>query len=397
VKSLLKQLVPSAVRNRLREFRWPPGIVPWLPGSSRLFGPPRHWQLLRDYFATQAAGALREVLPAQRLTPPQPEVIGEISPRFLRYTAETVPPGHVFSLQQARVLGPEGWVVTANDTFLLDAGFEANGPEKKIGDYQIFFSRKWEARPLRRLPGRCLSLASDYAIGGFGHFIHDSLTRLLLVERAGLDLQSFDWIYLPRPETVVAKQLTDTLGIDPSRLLGYDPQHDLACDDLTASQYPGVPGHIAPVYGEFLRRRFAPAPRRRNRRVYLSRTGFRRNFSNRDEIEAILRTHGFEEVQAHVDPETLQKCAEAECVVSIEGANFFNAFACPAGTKVLVIFPDRLPHSVPYALSLAQACGLQAFVMSGATVGPADLDGGTADLHVDPLVFQQALGRLGAH
>ncbi len=89
-------------------------------------------------------------------------------------------------------------------------------------------------------------------------------------------------------------------------------------------------------------------------------------------------------------------CAEAEFVFSLEGANFINALFCPPGTRVLLVYPERLPHSLPFALSLAGAAGLPAWVMSAETVGPAGLDGGIADVHLDPAKLEHALRVLGA-
>jgi len=391
----LKAVVPARIRRRLRWPRWPPQLVPWLPGSSRYFGPPRRWQRLAEYFAHRV-GHLREVLPAQALRPPLPEVIGEVPPRFFQSVHTSVPPGQVFTVAGARLLGPAGWVVTADDTFLMDAGFEANDATTPLAAYRIFQTYRGIPPPLRRLPGRCLSLASDFTIGGFGHFIHDSLTRLLLIEQAGLRLQEFDWLYLSHPDSPAARQLVAKLGIPPGRLLSYDPECDLWCQELTATGFPGIPGHIAVVYAEFLRRRFSPIPRRSDRRLYLSRRGFRRNFENAEAIENILQQYGFEEVLAHEDRDTLQKCAEATLVFSVEGANFFNAVFCPPGTQVLVVVPDRLPHNVPYVLTLAEACGFPTFLMSGNTVGPPGVDGGIANFHLDPDKLRQGLERLGA-
>jgi Glycosyltransferase 61 len=391
----LKRLVPGPLRNALREFRWPPSVVRWLPGDSRQFGPPRRWQPMREYFTTHP-GELREVLPAHPLVVAKPTVIGEFPPRFLESSQAVAPAGQVFTVRDASLLGPEGWVVAPPDTFLPDAGFEVHDPRKRLADFYIFRARQGRAKTRRRLPGRCLSLASDYSIGGFGHFIHDSLSRLLLIDRAGLRPDEFDWVFLPRPDTLVVRQLVAQLGLKPERLLSHDPAHDLDCAELTGTRFPGIPGYFSPPFADYLRGRFAPRPQRRDRRIYLSRRGYRRNFANAPIVEELLRRHGFEEVCPHEDSATLQKCAEAEFVFSLEGANFFNALFCPAGTRVLLVFPDRLPHNLPFALSLAGACGFPTFVMNCATIGPAGIDGGIADVNLDPASLEHALQVLGA-
>ena len=388
-----KHLVPLPIRNRLRGFRWPAGLVGLLPGRSDWFGPPRRWMRIREYLSS-SPGQVTEALPLQELVPPHPTQLGAFPSRFLGSLRTSVPPACVFSLPGARVLGAEGWVVAPGDVFLTDASFEGNVEGKPLRDHHIFRVRRGRAPAQRPLPGRCLSLASDYAIGGFGHFVHDSLTRLCLVEGCGLRAPEFDWVYLPRPDTPIVREIVSRLGVAPERLLNFDARFDLRCEELTATSFPGAPGTIAPAYARFLRSRFSPPALRSNRRIYLSRNGFRRNFSNLAEVEAILSGHGFEEVRAHYDPLTLQKCAEAEYVFCIEGASFFNAVFCRPGTGVLLVYPDRLPHAVPYALTLAEAAGFRTFVMKGETVGDAGVDGGIADLHLDPVALEHALKRM---
>src|SRR5262249_4640750 len=123
---------------------------------------------------------------------------------------------------------------------------------------------------------------------------------------------------------------------------------------------------------------------------------YRRTFSNAQAVERVLREHGFEEVCGHQDPDTIAKCATAEFVFSLEGANFINALFCPAGTRVLLAFPDRLAHSLPFALSLVAACGFTAVVVSAETIGPSGIDIDAANVYLDPGKLEEALHVLGA-
>ncbi len=391
-----KRLIPSPVRDRLRGFRWPPGLVPWLPGSSRHYAPPRRISTLHAHFA-QHGGVLKEVLPPHDIRLAKPVIHGTFPARFLTSAQHKAPTGRIFELNDARLLGPEGWVVTANDTWLTDAGYECSDPSKPLADYEIFRARRGFAKPLRHLPGRTLSLASDYAVGGFGHLLHDSLSRLLLIERSGLRPRDFDWVYLPRLRTPNVDKIVAALEVPPERLLNHDDTHDLECEHLTATAFPGHPGHLSPPYAQHLRSRFAPAATRNDRRVHLSRRGFRRNYVNAPEIDAVLQARGFEEIQSATAVDVVQRCAEAAFVFSLEGANFFNAAFCPADVRVLLVFPDRLPHHLPYALSLCGALDHQVHVMAGQSIGPVSLDGGEAGLIINPTLLAQALDALGAH
>ena len=208
----IKKLLPSFIRNRLRQFRWSPGAVRWLPGDSTRFGPPRRWMRLRDYFSARP-GSLRVALAEQALPPPRPALDSTMPQRFLASFRDSVPAAFVFTLHDARLLGAEGWVVAPGDIFLIDASFEGNVAAKAVRDHHIYRSRRGVALPLKQLKGRCLSLASDYAVGGFGHFVHDSITRLLLIEQAGFKLSDFDWIYVPHPRTAVPLGIISSLGV----------------------------------------------------------------------------------------------------------------------------------------------------------------------------------------
>lgn len=393
----LKKLIPAPLRDHLRNyrFRWPPAIVPCLPGSSLHYGPPRSRTHVADYFA-RTPDALREVLPPHPIRLAEPVVHGEVPSRFLTGRHEIAPPGRLFHLRDARLLGPEGWIVASDDTWLADSSFEPAASNRPVSSYTIYSSRRGRAKPLRHLPGRTLSLASDYAIGGFGHFIHDSLARLTLVAGAGLAPGDFDWVYLPRIDSPTVNQLLARLSVPPERLLDHDPRHDLCCEHLTATSFPGHPGHLSPPYADYLRAAFAPRPQRRDRRLHLSRRGARRNYANTAEVDAVLNARGFEEVLPHKDPDMLLKATEASFIFSLEGANFFNALFAPAGTRTLLVFPDRLSHDIPYALSMSGAARHELHVMSARTLGPAGIDGGSAPVYLDPKTLGDALDAMGA-
>jgi capsular polysaccharide biosynthesis protein len=386
-----KSLVPEPLKHRWREFRWPARWLGHLPGTSRLYGPARQWVRAPAYFQLHP-GAMREVLPVQLMPAPAFKLCGPIPPRFFSRLCADIPAGFVLELPDARLVGPDGWIVGDRDSYLMDASFWAYpDTQMNLQDHYMLIPRR--RRPVRRLPGRTLSLASDFAIGGFGHFLHDSLTRLLLVQRAGLDPRSFDWIYWPHLDTPAVKALVAAAGLAAEKILNWNSAHDLQCESLTASTFPGRPGHIAPAYAEFLRRQFAPAAARPRRKIYLSRQGFRRNFRNAAEVEAVLRRFGYETCLPHQDAGAFAKCAAASHVVAIEGANFFNAFACAAGTRALLILPDAGPTQ-PYTLTLGLSAGFEMFLITARSLDQPQVDPGTADVHLEPASLAAALAQM---
>lgn len=348
--------LPRFLGHGLRGLRPPPWLLPLLPGESTRYGPPRRRATLTEYFARHP-GELREVEPAA----PAPDLPGaEDAPGLLAGMKRRarIPPAYVFTLPRARLLGPDGWIVGEGDSFLPEASFWRERDHPHPFSTHFILLRK-RARPLRRLPGRTLSLASDFAAGGFGHFLHDSLPRLHLVEKAGHDLRDFDWVYLPRIDTPATRQLVARLDLPPERVLAQDPRHDLFADELVATSYPGTPGYIPSYAPALLRERFLPtdAPASAasaGRRIFLSREGFRRDLAARAQVEQLLRARGFEIVRPQVD-DAIAACAEAACVVAQEGSNFMNALFCPSGARLLLLCPPTV--DLPYALSLAAAGG----------------------------------------
>ena len=373
------------------EFRWPRWLVPFLPFSSARFGPARRWVRAVDYFRTPN-GVVREVLPVQTLPAQRFTECGPIPARFYRRLQSTVPAASIIELRHARLLGPDGWIIGRRDSYLVDASFWAYpDAEMKVRDHYML--RRRRPPPLRRLSGRTLSLASDFAVGGFGHFLHDSATRLALVERAGIDPRGFDWIYWPHLCSPATEALIQASGLPREKILTWPEPHDIECEHLTATTFPGRPGHIAPFYADFLRRRFAPPPSGARRRLYLARTGFRRNFRNVSAIEAVLADHGFETCRPHEDPDIFAKCAAATHVVAMEGANFFNVFACPVGAKALLILPDAA-QTMPYALTLGLSAGLNLHLLAAHSLDQPAIDPGIADAFLDPGTLAAALRKM---
>lgn len=390
---LAKKIVPEPLKHRWRRFRWPVPLISSLPGSSRVYGPARRWVRAASYFKWNP-GQLRQVLPAQTMATPAFKQCGPIPSRFFERLRTDIPAACVLELPGARLWGPDGWIVGARDSYLIDASFWAY-PDSgmPLQDHAMLIPKF--GRPMRRLPGRTLSLASDFTIGGYGHFLHDSLTRLLLLELAGIDPGQFDWIYWPYLNSPGASMLVRLSGLPSEKILNWDPRHDLVCESLTATSFPGRPGQIAPVYAEFLRRRFAPAPASAKRKIYLSRNGYRRNFRNAAEVEAVLSRHGYEICRPHSDPDVFAKCAAASHVVAMEGANFFNVFACPPHTKILLVLPDAGP-TMPYAMTLGFSARLDLYLITARSLDQPQIDPGIADVELDLSALDAALAQMDA-
>ncbi len=349
-KRLLKVATPEPFVRRWHAFRWPYRWVRWLPGSSLHYGPARRWICSADY-VLRHSGERREVLPAQSLPTPQFVLGNEIPSRFFERLQHEIPAAHVLRLSSVRLVGDEGWIIGARDSFLLDASYHVR-PDAWMDLNEHAMLRRRRARPVRRLTGRTLSLASDFA---------EALIR--------------------------------STNIPPERILGGDSTTDFWCEDLTATTFPGLPAHLTSSYVDFLRRRFSPVPQGYGRRLYLARAGFRRNFKNVSEIEAVLNRAGYEICLPHLDVNVLAKCAAATHIVALEGSNFFNAFAAQPGTRALLILPDA-GQTLPFTLSLATAAGFETHLLAARSLVENAEEPTSANVYLDPALLARTLDRM---
>lgn len=348
----------------LPRFALPPAWARFLPGSSTLFGPPRRWATVEEH-AQRIGFETWIVEPEEGVAAPRARIFGAVDPAFQRLPPRTIYPKIVFRAREASIYGPDGHIVTQDDTFLWDAAWHlGRDPANTFRGRSLY--RRRRPRPRRRLHGRSATLASDWAIGGFGHFVTDALPRWRLLQTLGHAAADFDHIVLFHPETSSARRLLEVAGIPSDRLVAYDPTVDLQCDELTGTTFPGAVPAASANSLAWLRGLIKGDDRRG--RVYLSRVGFRRHPANAAEIEWELSRRGFCTVLGNNGAAAPDACANARIVVGVEGANLFNLCFAPPGTRVVLLLPGigLLPY-VPY---LCQAAGLQLAIVAASALSP---------------------------
>lgn len=378
----------AALSSRLRAFRPAPGLVPWLPGSSRLYGPPRRALRAADLDARQARVLPLTALERVRLA--EPRWLGpEKTHWFKTLPSGPPPPAFVLEARHARLLSPGAAPILIDDTWVTDCGFTPWSPTREAFRHHALGLRK-KPRPLLRLPGRTLSLACDFAAHSYGHWLIDSITRWALVEAAGLGSDDFDRVYIPCPGPV-ARRLAGRLPIPADKLL-FEPAGgaDLECEVLFATSHPGWPGYVPAFASPLLRRLVPPAPGP-SLRLAILRDGFRRNFSNRDELYPLLRERGFALVDPRSASDLPELCARAEAIVSIEGSQAYDMLFAPAGSRALIV-ASPAHHTFPYPQSAAGSAGLDLLMLEGSSLRDGAPD--TADFTVPPDLFARALDEL---
>jgi Glycosyltransferase 61 len=272
-----------------------------------------------------------------------------------------IPDLGILSCQGGAILGPHGWVFTADGQFVADASWR--GATAAIADLPPTFQRP------RRLVGVCLNLASDFALDNYGHFILDCLPRLALFLKAGFSLDDVDYVYLPRPMTKSASLILDALNIPNKKYIWANENPFVRADLVIATSFPGTKRNYARCVPEFLRGLF-PTSSDPSRRIYIPREGLRR-VRNEASLIDVASEFGVEvyDYREHLnEPEFF---ANVDFVVGPHGAGLANIAFCPPGAKVLELIPSDHVH--PYYYTLSESARLDYSYILGRSLGARDV------------------------
>lgn len=225
-------------------------------------------------------------------------------------------------------------------------------------DYQTstyFGLAGWREHPLyfkptlgshQHVQGRVLSLTSPGTATNYYHFLYDSIGRLEIVEKSGVD-QNFDAVIVPHGSRY-QRELLELAGVT-GRFIQLDRGQSVTADVLVVPSTPNS-GVIAPLGTvEFLRDRLLRGgPEAMSERIFITRgnaPGSRR-YLQEDELWPQLEARGFR----RIDPgtfsvrEQIEMFSRAEIVVSPHGAGLTNITFAPGGVQVLEFFTPTYVH-----------------------------------------------------
>jgi len=245
---------------------------------------------------------------------------------------------------------------------------------------------------VRRLPGRCLSIASDFSSRNYSHFIMDTLPRIELARISGYALSGFDWFITGAPNSYCLSLLR-MLGIEDRKIV--QPEDGVAIEPavLVAPTLPGTRRGMPRWAADFLRSRLSstsPALRR----LYIPRSS--RKPVNDDRLIEIAESYGFEIYRPENDPDgQIKAFAAAAVVVGAHGAALANLVFCRPGTRVLELVPTD--HVFPYYFAIAEAADLEYAYLAGESLAMrADNEIGPSpfDFQIDEGSFREAVSAL---
>jgi hypothetical protein len=316
-----------------------------VPGTSQQFGPPRRWANWDDYRQRFGAEWI-PIVPAMRCRYPRPKTDGALAERLWR---DDWPEMGLAVLENARVLGAEGWPVGERDTLLIDLATGLERPE-----YTAFLIDRCRLDPSRT--GTALNLASCYARENYCHFLLDALPRLELFLRSGLSYDDVDWVLVPDFFGSSRDAFYRALGIPEAKIVRLQPRVQYRFSRLYQPSFPGRECFVAPWVAEFYQKRLLEPhsiSRVRERRLYVARS--QRGLANDADVWAALRERGFERVEPLTWEDNVRAFASADVVVGPHGAGLSNVIFCPAGARVIELVPGDRPF--PYFYTAACAAG----------------------------------------
>lgn len=306
-----------------------------LPGTSRTFGPPRRFTWGTLAWATDNATLVATVEPPTRFDRTPVEAEGQLVPHtFVDSVDWLLPATFVLRLADARVWGPDGIVIAADDTVLAD---QANALQLQPEEMPVL--RTLRLGTPERLAGTTATITSAYA-DSYYHWMFDVLPRLDILRRSGV---AFDRLIAPA-STKFQRETLQAAGITARELVAHAKDSYLDCETLVMPSMPGTPGQSPLWVIDFVRSLFTERieGQRQVRRLYLSRADTnRRKLANEEELRTALEPYDFEWLNAGAMSvaEQAEAFAQAEVIVAPHGGALTNLVFAQAGTKVVELFP----------------------------------------------------------
>lgn len=199
------------------------------------------------------------------------------------------------------------------------------------------------------LSGHVLDLVTPGA-NLYSHWLLDLLPKLMAVKRAGLELSSFDYIYVNYYNSKFKREAFDKLGIPKEKVLDFPSAAKIfSCSKITTVTSCRSALYTPDWVAKGVRSLFLDNPEMSDkvgsRRLYISRSkGDARRILNEAELMESISPLGFKVL--YCEDWTVQDVAlmmsEAEIVIAPHGAGLANLVFCNSRAKVIEIFSSHM-------------------------------------------------------
>lgn len=247
------------------------------------------------------------------------------------------PEVYIVKLDEGRVFGCDGVVVTSDDKILADTAIHLHC---RMEDHKAF--RKKKLSKVCYLD-ETVAVVASRSTDCYYHWMFDVLPRLEILKRSHI---SYDKIYLNPLKFSFQKETFKLLGLDEKKIIWSDSHQHICAKTLIVPSIPGGKWTMPPPWVcDYLKEKFLKSPLVfEKKRIYIPRKGTRK-ILNEQQLLSALEKLGFEEVllEKLSVREQAELFASAECIVTPHGAGLTNLVFCNEGTCLLEIFtPDHL-------------------------------------------------------
>lgn len=260
----------------------------------------------------------------------------------------------------------------------------------------------FERAPVQEADGERVLLAALQRIAGYWHWWIDVLPRIWLLDEHAPGSDRCLPLVFPRLEQGFQLESLRALGLlDRVRTLepGLTRFGSVTfTEGLTGggSRYPST---ALAGYSGWLRERLGIAPweRGQGRRLYVSRAdAATRRVVNEDELEPVLRTHGFERVECSALPlaEQIRIFSEASAVIGPHGAGLTNLLFASSPASVIEVFCSGAELDISNYRVLASHLGFEYRRLPADPFGDPRRRSHDRDMRLDPGRLDEALDEL---
>ncbi|MBC8102330.1 MAG: glycosyltransferase family 61 protein [Cytophagales bacterium] len=249
---------------------------------------------------------------------------------------------YVATLRPARVYAEHLAIITCDDTLVGETS-------KWLGRGLSHYAFKDLRLPAPRLlKGRVLDLLPGW--DNFYHTLIEVAPKFRTLERAGIDIRSFDHYLFGTPKRPFEREILERFGVPLDRIVDPAEARHLEIEELVVPTVPfndlndkfAVRNTHGPWITAYLQDHFLDEADRKSelsrRRLYLSRrkAGMRR-VANEDAVFEALQEHGFERIDAdtYTVAEQARLFHSAEWIAGPHGAALANCIFCAPGTNLL--------------------------------------------------------------
>lgn len=283
-----------------------------------------------------------------------------------KFTTESIkafPEAYVATINNGRVIGSAGFVVTDDNHLLYDLHFPYVCSMFMSEFHKQFFFSKYPMKVNK------LAVLSYVWIDNYFHWLFEVLPRIHLIMQKTNEIEYYVMNGIPH---IFKEDTLHILGIDKEKIIYANKETLIYAEELICPSLPGESGNIPMWVVNFLRKHYLVQNIHRNKKIYISRKkaiNNRRILNETDVVDSLYK-FGFETYTLEDLPfrDQVNLFASAEVVIAPHGAGLSNLVFSSSQVKVLEIFSPKYVNPCYY--NLCNAIGIQYYYLIGEGKSP---------------------------